>query len=105
MEVKFVDETEGIHDCLASLYPTLNDGEARSPGSPSVAIDFQRANLGRGGQISIMQLYPADSNTIWIVDITNTLGEKAFDEKDEGGHSLRGMLEDKEVKKVNLLYF
>jgi hypothetical protein len=100
-EVELVDDMNSIHECLADLYP---NGKPRSPESGSVAVDLEGVNLGRTGRVSIMQVYASKSKKIWIVDIT-TLGKKAFDEKDKYGHSLKGMLEDKGIKKVTLFCF
>jgi exonuclease 3'-5' domain-containing protein 1 len=96
-EVELVDDADGIHECLEDLYP------GGKPRSGSIAIDLEGVNLGRKGKLSIMQVYASKSKKIWIVDVT-TLGKTAFDEKDEHSHNLRGMLEDKDIKKVTLLY-
>jgi hypothetical protein len=106
VEVRLIDDTDGIHDCLANLYPKDGDPEAGSSSSSSIAVDTAWTYGGKVDgkcRVCILQLCAADSKTVWIVDIT-ALGKKAFDEKDESGHSLRGMLEDKSIKKVVLFH-
>jgi hypothetical protein len=107
VEMRLIDDTDGIHDCLANLYPKDGDSEVRSSSSSSIAMDtawFYGKTEGKCTcRVSTLQLCAADSKTVWVLDIT-ALGKKAFEEKDESGHSLRGMLEDKDVKKVALFY-
>lgn len=90
-EAELVDDTDTLKLCLADLYAT--------PAPAAIAIDLEGIDLCRHGKISIIQLYAHKSKTVWIIDVT-TLKDDAFDEKDDRGYSLRGLLEDKDIKKV-----
>lgn len=92
-EAELVDDTDTLKLCLADLYAT--------PAPAAIAIDLEGIDLCRHGKISIIQLYAHKSKTVWIIDVT-TLKDDAFDEKDDRGYSLRGLLEDKDIKKVRL---
>jgi exonuclease 3'-5' domain-containing protein 1 len=95
-EPALVDDSESLKACLADLYST--------PSRSAIAVDLEGVDLGRTGKLSLMQLYAGgNSNTVWIVDVT-TLGARAFDEMDERGNSLRGLLESEDIKKVCMCY-
>src|ERR1700754_1346009 len=89
-ETELVDDVDTLKECLSDLYT--------NPPRAAIAIDLEGVNLGRTGNLCIIQLYGSGSKTVWIVDVT-TLGERAFEEKDEHGKNLRKMLEDENIKK------
>ena len=88
-----VDTTSVLHECLSAI---------ASPGSPShIAIDLEGIDLCRDGRVCLIQLFPKGSDTVWLIDVT-TLGNIAFDDVDEQGRSLRGILQDPTFTKVSL---
>ncbi|GKZ40080.1 hypothetical protein AbraIFM66950_002203, partial [Aspergillus brasiliensis] len=90
--VFFVDSLEGIRNLIAAL--------SQSPAvPPSIYIDLEGVNLGREGQISILQIYICPRDEVFLVDI-HTLGAKAFDHAAHDGTTLRSMLELLSIPKV-----
>lgn len=92
--VELVDTTERLADVLSSLMtlPT-------SP--PSLYVDLEGINLSRMGSISILQIYAAPLDHVYLVDV-HKLGSDAFTTKPRGsaGQTLKQILECPWIPKV-----
>ncbi|PYH92639.1 hypothetical protein BO71DRAFT_451250 [Aspergillus ellipticus CBS 707.79] len=89
--VDSIDTLRGLLDDLKTL-PT-------SPSTPSVYLDLEGINLCRHGSLSIVTMYTTPNNTVYIIDI-HTMKDTAFKPMQEGGTSLRALLESPSIKKV-----
>lgn len=83
--------------------------------SASVAVDLEGVDLGRTGEICVIQLVSSDDPlTVYIVDVTVLGGELLFGpQPPDGPPSLRAVLEHENIKKlfwdarkdINALFF
>ncbi|TFK38245.1 ribonuclease H-like domain-containing protein [Crucibulum laeve] len=86
------DTIELVCKCLDDILPSNGT-------TATIAVDLEGDKLCREGTIAIMQLYREQSTTVWLIDVT-TLKDLAFDTVNAEGRSLRGVLEDKDIKKI-----
>lgn len=66
---------------------------------PSLFLDLECTKLGRHGSISIMSLYAAPKDTVYLVDIYR-LGRLAFETTNSHETSLKSVLESAAIPKV-----
>lgn len=66
---------------------------------PSLYIDLEGNNLCRYGTVSIMQVFVAPHNHVYLLDIT-ALGEKAFSTETGDCMTLRSVLESSSIPKA-----
>jgi len=92
--VVLVDSIKALNECLSDISPAADTGVAK------LAIDLEGIDLCRHGRISILQIVAANSNIIWLIDIT-TLGKMAFEHADDEGRNLKAILEGGRTKKVS----
>lgn len=64
-----------------------------------IFIDLEGVNLGRSGQIAIMQILMPPAPTVYLVDV-HVLGARAFDLTNGSADNLRSILESKDIIKV-----
>ncbi|KAF8888014.1 ribonuclease H-like domain-containing protein [Infundibulicybe gibba] len=88
-----VDTLPLLHQCLQDIAPSA------AATSTTIFVDAEGINLCRQGKISIVQLRASGSPNVWLLDVI-VLGQQAFDETDERGKSVKGVLEDPGVKKL-----
>ena len=69
-----------------------------------IAVDLEGVELCRTGRVCLLQLFGEGSRFIWVIDVT-VLGSSAFAGIPGFGNlgSLRAILQDPQVQKVNLL--
>lgn len=87
--IRFIDTVAGLHAAVA---------EIRALATGALAIDLEGVDLGRYGEICIVQIALARSGApIYLFDIC-ALGASAFD--DTGAASLRSLCEDDALEKL-----
>ena len=64
-----------------------------------IAVDLEGEKLGRGGTISILQIYPLNCDEIYLFDI-NQLGKIAFENADEPLYTLKHLLQSNDYTKI-----
>ena len=67
--------------------------------APPVFVDLEGIKLGRHGSVSIMSLYIAAKNTVFLFDI-HGLGNSAFITSNKSGTSLKRILESSSYPKI-----
>ena len=87
--VQLIDTEQHVLAILSGLRP-----ESRE--SPSMFIDLEGIKLGRHGTISILSIYEASHDIVYLIDV-HSLGDKAFT---TGSPSLQDILQDPNVAKV-----
>ncbi|TLS27186.1 hypothetical protein PpBr36_05564 [Pyricularia pennisetigena] len=92
--VELVDTTKRLADVLDSLLPL-------STKPPSLYVDLEGINLSRMGTISILQIYAAPLDHVYLIDV-HTLGSDTFTTKSCGstGQTLKQILESPSIPKV-----
>ncbi|KAL3425169.1 hypothetical protein PVAG01_04450 [Phlyctema vagabunda] len=86
-------------DSETNLLPLLDSITNLPVDPPSLYIDLKGINLGRHGSVSIFALHIASKQTTYLIDV-HTLGKNAFSATNEGGTSLRAVLESPTIPKV-----
>lgn len=66
----------------------------------ALAVDFEGVKLCRDGALCLMQLTSSDDPTLVYVLDVHTLGHRAFTLQTPRGTSMKGLLEDQEIRKV-----
>lgn len=89
-ETVLVDTIDALHNCLSDI--------ASQPSPVHIACDIEGINLCRDGRVCIIQLLAKYSDIVWLIDVS-TLGNAAFDNVNDQGRSLRGILQDPAVTK------
>lgn len=83
-----MDSESLLQECLQDIGANL----------PRLAIDLEGNDLGRQGTLSLIQIYPENGKTVWLVDVT-VLGKKAFDTATfDNNLTLKQILEGSQVK-------
>ncbi|TLD14248.1 uncharacterized protein PgNI_02816 [Pyricularia grisea] len=92
--VELVDTPKRLADVLSSLLPLPTN-------PPSLYIDLEGINLSRIGTISILQIYAAPLDHVYLIDV-HTLGSDAFTTNSCGptGQTLKQILESQSIPKV-----
>jgi exonuclease 3'-5' domain-containing protein 1 len=83
---------------LRSLLDDVNRLPTNPPSNPSLFLDFEGENLGRHGSISIVSLFVAPRNTVYLVDV-HCLGGEAFTVTNNNV-SFKTILESSTIPKV-----
>ena len=86
-------------DTTAALYSVLDSLQGLPTRTPSIYIDLEGESLSRDGTISMLQIYVLPTNRTYLLDI-HTLYEEAFTSSGPGGHTLKGILESRDIPKV-----
>ena len=81
-----------VVDLLSSLKCLLDNASDLPSEPPSLFIDLEGIRLGRKGSISIISIYIAPKNMVYLVDIY-TLGSSAFSTTHAKINSLKTLLE------------
>lgn len=92
IKVKIVDSVPTLISLLDSLTNLPVD-------PPSLYIDLEGIKLGRHGSLSIMSLYIAPANDIYLIDV-HVLGPAAFSTTNANADSLKAVLESSTIPKV-----
>ncbi|KAL4808043.1 ribonuclease H-like domain-containing protein [Aspergillus unguis] len=98
-EIKIVDSLSTLQDCLATL--------SKTPASPpQLFIDLEGTNLSRQGTLSIVSIYAAHKQIVYLIDVLK-LGAAAFAPVPGTGTkpapklpSLQSILESRSIQKV-----
>ena len=90
MVTTFVDTVNGIMQLIDIGLPA---------GTSLLYVDVQGRKPACQNSISLMTILPAQSNTIYIVDVDN-LGDNVFTIPGSGGRTMRSILESSDVTKV-----
>ncbi|KAG4029608.1 hypothetical protein MFRU_015g01460 [Monilinia fructicola] len=92
--IELTDTPAGIIKLIDSL------AQSDLPTSPpSVYIDLEGIDIGRGGSISILQVFILPLDEVFLVDVYS-LGEQAFSTKNASGITLKSILESQLILKV-----
>jgi exonuclease 3'-5' domain-containing protein 1 len=90
MVTTFVDTVNGIMQLIDIGLPA---------GTSLLYVDVQGRKPACQNSISLMIILPAQSNTIYIVDVDN-LGDNVFTIPGSGGRTMRSILESSDITKV-----
>ncbi|KAI9643015.1 hypothetical protein NHQ30_008749 [Ciborinia camelliae] len=92
--IDLTDTPEAIIELIDSL--ALGDLPT-SP--PSVYIDIEGIDIGRGGSVSILQVYILPTEKSYLVDV-HKLGKQAFSTPNASGLTLKSILESQLIPKI-----
>jgi exonuclease 3'-5' domain-containing protein 1 len=88
-----------IVDSPSTLISLLDDCATLSVNPPSLYLDLEGIRLGRQGSISIISIYVAPTEKVYLIDV-HGLGRTAFSTENSSAISLKSILESAAIPKV-----
>lgn len=92
-------ESYSFVDTPEKLSSVLDRFHALPTNPPSLYLDIEGENLGRDGNISIIQIFIAPRDEVYLIDVY-TLKERTFTVRGEDGTTFKDVLESSSIPKV-----